>query len=86
MQPMARPDAALRGSWRESAACEGAPAEVFYPEDDFDAAQAKAICARCPVRAVCLETALRNRERYGVWGGLTPRERARARRRGLRVA
>ena len=83
---MIRPDGSLRSTWRDLAACEGAPSDIFYPENEFEAAEAKAICARCPVRAICLETALRNKERYGVWGGLTPRERARARRRNLRAA
>jgi WhiB family redox-sensing transcriptional regulator len=84
---MVRPDASLRSTtWRQAAACEGAPSDVFYPENETDTARAKAICAQCHVRSVCLDTALRNKERYGVWGGLTPRERARLRRRNLFVA
>lgn len=70
----------VSGTWREAAACRGSSTEVFYPETDREAAVAKAICAGCVVRAECLEIALRNRERYGVWGGLTERERSRARR------
>jgi WhiB family redox-sensing transcriptional regulator len=81
---MARTEASPPDSWRQAAACEGSPSNVFYPENEFEMAAAKAICARCPVRNVCLETALRNNERYGVWGGLTPRERTRVRRRNLR--
>lgn len=83
---MARPEASLHSTWRQAAACEGSPPDVFYPENEFETAAAKAICAQCPVRGICLETALRNKERYGIWGGLTPRERARLRRRNLRVA
>lgn len=59
---------------------------MFYPENETETAAAKAICAQCRVRGICLETALRNKERYGIWGGLTPRERARVRRRILRAA
>jgi len=54
----------------------GIDVEIFYPvtEDDADAAEAKAICEDCPVRHACLEHALANREREGVWA--VPRARA----------
>ena len=66
-------------TWRKRAACRGIDVEIFYPvtEDDADAAEAKAICEDCPVRHACLEHALANRERAGVWGGTTERERRR---------
>ncbi len=83
---MARIDATPRRDWREEAACRGSASAVFYPETEAGIAAAKAICASCGVRAICLEIALRNRERHGVWGGLSERERARLRRRNLRVA
>lgn len=69
----------MSATWRRRAACRGIDAEVFYPatEDDADAAEAKAICAECPVRQACLEHALAYREREGVWGGTTERERRR---------
>jgi WhiB family redox-sensing transcriptional regulator len=65
--------------WRKLAACRGLDAEIFYPasEDEADAAEAKAVCAECPVRQLCLEYALAHREREGVWGGATERERRR---------
>ena len=64
--------------WREVGRCKGADPDVFYPEDDEDeGAPAKAICAICPVREVCLEHAITNREKIGVWGGYTARERRR---------
>ena len=50
---------------------------MFFPVSDEDAGQAKAICAQCPVREACLEYALATRERDGVWGGATERERRR---------
>jgi WhiB family redox-sensing transcriptional regulator len=59
---------------------------TFYPETLHEVAVAKAVCAGCKVRQMCLETALRNRERHGVWGGLTERERARLRGRLRRAA
>jgi WhiB family transcriptional regulator, redox-sensing transcriptional regulator len=66
-------------SWRNYAACQGLDVEIFYPatEDEADAAEAKAVCAECPVRQACLEYALNHREREGVWGGATERERRR---------
>jgi WhiB family redox-sensing transcriptional regulator len=64
-------------TWRKRAACRGIDPEVFYPVSDEDAEEAKAICAGCPVRQACLEHALGHREREGVWGGATERERRR---------
>ena len=69
----------MNASWRRRAACRGIDAEVFYPVTDgeADGAEAKAICAECPVREPCLEHALAHREREGIWGGATERERRR---------
>ena len=64
--------------WLEVGRCRGADPELFYPEDDEDeGVEAKAICAICPVREMCLEHAIVNREKIGVWGGYTARERRR---------
>ncbi len=75
-------------SWRELARCRGVDPEVFYPvsDDEDAAAEAKAICALCPVREPCLEYALSAREKDGVWGGLTERERRRVLRRRRKSA
>lgn len=64
-------------AWRQRAACRGVDPDIFYPASDEEAEAAKAICAVCPVREACLEYALANRERDGVWGGATERERRR---------
>lgn len=64
-------------SWRNRAACQGLDPMIFYPAPEDDGAEAKAICATCPVREPCLEYALANRERDGVWGGCTEKERRR---------
>ncbi|HYA69039.1 MAG TPA: WhiB family transcriptional regulator [Acidimicrobiales bacterium] len=64
-------------TWRKRADCRGIDPEIFFPATDEDAEEAKAICALCPVRQACLEYALANREREGVWGGATERERRR---------
>ena len=70
-------------TWRKRAACKGIDVEIFYPDTEDPqmeptvAAPAKAVCAQCPVRQACLEHALVNRERQGIWGGMTERERRR---------
>lgn len=64
-------------SWRNRSACRGVDPDIFFPVSDEDAGPAKAICAECSVREACLEYALATRERDGVWGGATERERRR---------
>ncbi|HUP86720.1 MAG TPA: WhiB family transcriptional regulator [Acidimicrobiales bacterium] len=64
-------------SWRQRAACRGLSTDIFYPVSDDDADIAKSICAVCPVAEECLEFALAEREREGIWGGATERERRR---------
>lgn len=49
--------------------------EAFYPEKGGSTREAKAVCHECPVEPDCLEYALENRERWGVWGGTSERER-----------
>jgi WhiB family redox-sensing transcriptional regulator len=75
-------------SWRMQGRCRGIDPAIFYPptEDDASAAEAKQICSTCPVRTPCLEHALALREKFGVWGGLTERERRRALRQRRRTA
>ena len=64
-------------AWRQHAACRGIDAAVFYPGSEEEAEAAKAVCAGCLVRQPCLEYALAVRERDGVWGGATEKERRR---------
>ncbi len=64
-------------SWRHQAACHGLDPQIFYPDLDEEAVVAKAVCEVCPVRRSCLEHALNVREKEGVWGGATERERRR---------
>lgn len=67
--------------WRQRAACRRVDPETMYPTEKSQAAigQAKAICARCPVQLECRTWAITIRDGWGVWGGLTPLERARHR-------
>jgi WhiB family redox-sensing transcriptional regulator len=64
-------------SWRQHAACRGLDPEIFFPASDDDADSAKAVCDACAVRQACLEHALGIREKEGVWGGATEKERRR---------
>jgi WhiB family redox-sensing transcriptional regulator len=73
-------------TWRTLARCRGVDPVVFHPVNEDDADEAKAICALCPVREACLEYAIEAREKDGVWGGLTARERRRVIRRMRRSA
>lgn len=71
---------ARQPNWRLSAACRAADPELFFPmsataQSRNEIAQAKAICAACPVRPECLEFAVTTRQRHGIWGSLTEDER-----------
>ncbi len=66
--------------WMLEARCLDADPEAFFPEKGGSTREAKRICATCPVRTECLEHALANDERFGIWGGLSERERRRAKR------
>lgn len=68
---------AERPAWHDRAACRGCDPDLFFPArgDSFGVREAKAICARCPVRAECLTYAVENREKFGVWGASTERSR-----------
>ncbi len=72
--------------WRELGACRGLEPSIFYPDDDDDALDAKEVCGECSVRVACLEFALNAREKQGVWGGATERERRRIIRQRRRTA
>ena len=74
------------GGWRARAACRGEDPELFFPVGATgpalaQIAQAKRVCARCPVREACLSFALGTGQDYGIWGGLTEDERRNLRRR-----
>ena len=75
--------------WRDQAACLGLDPQVFYPTTDDEADEARRICDACAVKDDCLEYALARREKDGVWGGATERDRRRIirqRRRAARLA
>ncbi len=73
-------------SWRFRGACRGLDPEIFYPASEEEAGAAKDVCGTCTVRQQCLEFALTNREREGVWGGATEKERRRILRQRRKTA
>src|SRR3954452_12844762 len=85
--PVAQPPAPLLGSagpagdesWRLDALCAETDPEAFFPEKGGSTREAKRVCAVCPVRMECLEFALGNDERFGIWCGFSERERRRIR-------
>ena len=66
--------------WRDRARCAEVSPEIFFPEDGGSTRPAKQVCRDCEVRAQCLDYALETSQRFGVWGGLSERERRRLRR------
>lgn len=61
--------------WRLSANCAQTDPELFYPEPGESLDPARKICASCPVAKECLNWALKHEEWYGVWGGLSEKQR-----------
>ncbi len=64
-------------SWQERALCAQTDPESFFPEKGGSTREAKKVCIGCEVRPECLEYALGHDERFGIWGGLSERERRR---------
>ena len=67
-------------AWQQHALCAQTDPEAFFPEKGGSTREAKAVCRSCQVREECLEYALANDERFGIWGGMSERERRRLRR------
>ena len=66
--------------WQTRANCLGVDPDLFFPERGASTKEAKSVCAGCEVKPECLEYALSNGEKFGIWGGLSERERRRLRR------
>jgi WhiB family transcriptional regulator, redox-sensing transcriptional regulator len=68
-------------TWQRQANCMGVDPDLFFPERGASTREAKEVCRGCVVREDCLEYALSNSEKFGIWGGLSERERRKIRRR-----
>jgi WhiB family redox-sensing transcriptional regulator len=69
--------------WQDRALCAQTDPEAFFPEKGGSTREAKRICQGCDVRAECLEYALAHDERFGIWGGLSERERRKLKKRAV---
>lgn len=67
-------------TWQSRANCMGVDPELFFPERGSSTREAKEVCRGCVVREDCLEFAIANGEKFGIWGGMSERERRRVRR------
>jgi WhiB family redox-sensing transcriptional regulator len=67
-------------AWQDSALCAQTGPEFFFPAPGSSTREAKQLCGACPEREACLAYALEHDERFGVWGGLSERERLSLRR------
>jgi len=73
-------------SWQDKANCLGVDPDLFFPERGASTREAKEVCRGCVVRLECLEYALVNGEKFGIWGGMSERERRRLRRQRAQAA
>lgn len=74
-----------KGDWQERALCAQTDPDAFFPDKGGSTRDAKRICVGCEVRAECLGYALARDERFGIWGGLSERERRALKRRRISV-
>ena len=72
--------------WQDDALCAEVDGELFFPEKGGDVSPAKRVCMACRVRRECLDYALDHGERFGIWGGLSERQRRLMKRSGRRDA
>ena len=70
-------------SWQERSLCAQTDPEAFFPEKGGSTREAKKVCIGCDVRSECLEYALANDERFGIWGGLSERGRRKLKKRAV---
>ncbi|GAA1145322.1 WhiB family transcriptional regulator [Nesterenkonia lutea] len=70
-------------AWQVDALCAQTDPEAFFPEKGGSTRDAKKVCGACTVKQECLDYALGNDERFGIWGGLSERERRKLRKRAL---
>jgi len=69
--------------WQERGLCAQTDPEAFFPEKGGSTREAKKVCLTCDVRQDCLEYALENDERFGIWGGLSERERRKLKKKAV---
>jgi WhiB family transcriptional regulator, redox-sensing transcriptional regulator len=75
-----RPEDVDDQGWQDRALCAQTDPESFFPEKGGSTREAKRVCRSCEVKGECLDYALENDERFGIWGGMSERERRRLKR------
>ncbi|MDA8342069.1 MAG: WhiB family transcriptional regulator [Actinomycetota bacterium] len=75
VEQFARATAAGGPGWWQWGACRGMDPDIFFPDQGGDSKTPKEICHACTVEMECLDYALENRERFGIWGGQSERQR-----------
>jgi WhiB family redox-sensing transcriptional regulator len=75
-----RPEDVDDQGWQDRALCAQTDPEAFFPEKGGSTREAKRVCRSCEVKAECLDYALEKDERFGIWGGMSERERRRLKR------
>jgi WhiB family redox-sensing transcriptional regulator len=75
-----RPEDVDDQGWQDRALCAQTDPESFFPEKGGSTREAKRVCRSCEVKAECLDYALESDERFGIWGGMSERERRRLKR------
>lgn len=73
MMPRLVSDAGLE--WQDRGVCAQTDPEAFYPSEGARGEPGKGVCRGCPVRVECLASAFFNGEQWGIWGGITERDR-----------
>lgn len=73
-------------AWQDLAHCRGANPDLFFPERGASTRTAKGICRECAVQPECLEFAIVSSEKFGIWGGMSERERRKIRRQRAIIA
>lgn len=66
--------------WLQRANCTGVDPDLFFPERGSSTREAKEVCRGCVVREDCLDYAIARNEKFGIWGGLSERDRRKVRR------
>lgn len=61
--------------WMDEALCAQTGPEAFFPNKGGSTREAKETCRSCPVQVECLDFALESGERFGIWGGVSERDR-----------
>jgi WhiB family redox-sensing transcriptional regulator len=82
-QVLVSPDDTEDLTWRDQGLCAQTDPDAFFPEKGGSTREAKRVCRSCGVRAECLEYALEHDERFGIWGGMSERERRRLKRQAV---